>query len=529
MARAPSQLIDVATRHQVFLERLKSHEAAKFEAFLRAMDRDLLRQLAGKDLTAYKIQRLNTLLAAVRKGMHGHWEGYWKQLRSGAVELAAYEAGFEARTLGQVTGRAFAVPTTNQLMTAALAAPLGVTGANGGQLLEPFFRDWSNRTIMRVEGAIRLAAAQGQTTGQLLQTLRGTRARGFQDGILANANVSAKWIARTTLQHVAVQAREQTWQANSDIVKKVRWISTLDDRTTDICQALDGREYPLDDGPRPPAHIGCRSTVVAVLDERFSALRTGATRAARGEDGQVVKVPARQTYYGWLKEQPAAFQDAAIGPTRARLLRDGGLSAQRFSELRLGKDFRPLSLREMRLLEPVAFERAGLLAKSSISPTTSIAALPAGAEAINVKGMSLYRASEHAGLRVASGGHAALGEGVYFGDTRKGVAGYGGTIREYKVTGKLLDVQGDKGYDQIRALAKADADKKLGAYLKDVSAGSTQLDPARVARLASPETVVTDYLKGKGFDGVFYHAVDRLNDHDTQILVFNPKRVTLKK
>jgi hypothetical protein len=53
-------------------------------------------------------------------------------------------------------------------------------------------------------------------------------------------------------------------------------------------------------------------------------------------------------------------QDSIIGPTRGKLLRKGGLSSQRFAELQLSKNYKPLTLDEMKKLEPVAFEKAGI-------------------------------------------------------------------------------------------------------------------------------------------------------------------------
>ena len=55
-----------------------------------------------------------------------------------------------------------------------------------------------------------------------------------------------------------------------------------------------------------------------------------------------------------------------LGPARGTLLRDGGLSAERFQELRLSRNFEPLTLAEMQRLEPLAFERAGI----NINPET---------------------------------------------------------------------------------------------------------------------------------------------------------------
>ena len=68
----------------------------------------------------------------------------------------------------------------------------------------------------------------------------------------------------------------------------------------------------------------------------------------------------QQTYYSWMKTQPAKVQDSIIGPTRGKLLRNGGISAERFAKLQIGKDFTPLTLKDMRKLDPIAFEKAGL-------------------------------------------------------------------------------------------------------------------------------------------------------------------------
>jgi len=94
---------------------------------------------------------------------------------------------------------------------------------------------------------------------------------------------------------------------------------------------------------------------VAEVDPKYDFLDEGATRSSASGyvDGDL-------TYYEWLKTQPEAFQDSAIGPTRGKLLRDGGLTAEEFARLNLGRNFEPLTLEEMRKLEPTAFQRAGI-------------------------------------------------------------------------------------------------------------------------------------------------------------------------
>jgi hypothetical protein len=97
------------------------------------------------------------------------------------------------------------------------------------------------------------------------------------------------------------------------VVKGVEWVSTLDNRTTPICISRDGKIYPVGKGPRPPAHINCRSVTAPVLE------------AIEG-----VTPFTRQTYREWLAKQSAATQDEILGRARGALLRSGGLSVDKF-------------------------------------------------------------------------------------------------------------------------------------------------------------------------------------------------------
>jgi len=350
------QLIEQSTRHQVFLERVKTGEANQFAAFLIRMDRLLRQRLLTAVLTDLGRARVELLIADIARSLSGIYDEFWGDLQGRLLDIAQYEAGFEARSLDQVlTDFETVIPGDQQIRAAVLSAPMSVRGADGGKLLEPFIKDWSAVEVKRVTGAIRQGFFEGQTNSQIVQAIRGTKANQFRDGVLAVSKRNAESVVRTAVQHTASVARQETWNANSDLVTGVRWVSTLDARTTQQCRSLDGLVFPADSGPRPPIHVNCRSTTVAELDDRFAFLKQGATRASK--DGYV---DADLTYYGWLKKQPAGFQDEAIGPTRAALLREGGLSAERFAEINLGKTFEPLTLDQMRDLEPLAFERAGI-------------------------------------------------------------------------------------------------------------------------------------------------------------------------
>ena len=355
----PAELIEIATRHQVHLERLKTQAVNENLEFLKVMDKSVTARLVGKDITDFKRAKLERLIASVRGDLSIINKDIGASILAQAKELAEYEAGFEVRSLDQVVKADFNTPTASALNSAVMTNPLSVAGVDNGMLLGDFIKGKTTAQIDAISLAIRTGYYEGQTTNQVLQSIRGTRSQGFKNGIIARVGNSLNAAVRTALQHTAVQARETTWEANKDIVKQVRWTSTFDGRTSQVCRSMDGKTFDIGKGPRPPIHINCRSTMVGVLDERFKSLREGATRSVRGPDG-VGSISAKDGYYEWLKQQPKDFQDSAIGPVRAKLMNDGGLSAKRFGELNLSNQFQPLTLAEMKKLEPTAFEKAGI-------------------------------------------------------------------------------------------------------------------------------------------------------------------------
>jgi SPP1 gp7 family putative phage head morphogenesis protein len=248
----------------------------------------------------------------------------------------------------------FNSPTASLAYKAALENPIQATG----QLVADMVSGWPAADALRVSNIVQVGWAQGKTLQEMIRQTVGTAGKNFADGVLDVSRQHAGTVIHTTTQHVANAARMEVWERNGDIVERYQWLSTLDRRTTQQCRSLDGRTFEPGKGPMPPIHPNCRSTTVAVLGKEFDFLDVGATRASGGPNPGYVD--ADENFYDWLKTQPAEFQSTAIGPTRAKLFRDGGLTPDRFAELNLGRNFEALTLAEMRAIEPEAFKRAGL-------------------------------------------------------------------------------------------------------------------------------------------------------------------------
>ncbi|MFK3971174.1 minor capsid protein [Pseudomonas sp. NPDC087358] len=355
-------IYDATIRHAVFLEKLKAGEVGKFVPFLKEIDRSIRDRLARSDLTEYNAKRLEALLEEVDSLLLGIFDRYGAQLNLDLVDIALYEAQFEVVSLNRAVPVGVSIevgmPTAASIRAAVLTSPLSVRGTAGGKLLTSFIKGWTRAERERVTGAIRQGFFEGQTNFQIIRNIRGTAGAGYKDGILATTQRNASTIVHTAIQHVSSQARMEVAKANTDVVTEVQMVATLDSKTSQLCRSMDKRRFAVNAGPRPPFHPNCRTTFILLttLSEMFAS---GATRASVGAAGPG-QASAGLDYYHWLQLQPAAFQDVAIGPVRAKLFRDGGLSVKRFAELQLDRNFQPLTLKQMKALEPLAFEQAGI-------------------------------------------------------------------------------------------------------------------------------------------------------------------------
>lgn len=353
-------LIDIFTRHQVYLERVKAGIVGSFDPTMQRLDallRQALMEVDAQSIGELSNLRLESLLRQIQVEEEKLLGDYARNLLVKLQDQATYDAQFayEALDRALLNPGSLVSPAPSIIWANAITQPVQAVG----QLLQPFINTWSQKNILAVEAVIRNAHAQGFTVQQTVLSIRGTKANGYRDGVLNNVQRNVDIMVRTSLQHVSNAGRQATFEANDDIVEGYRWISTLDNRTTPQCRSLDQQVFEYGKGPTPPIHLGCRSTTVPEMKETAALLGGGLKRAAKGPEGGT-QVPAGQSYYQWLKNQPAAFQDEVLGPTRGKLLRNGGLSAEEFARLNLGRNFEPLTLDEMRKLAPQAFDQANL-------------------------------------------------------------------------------------------------------------------------------------------------------------------------
>lgn len=361
-------LYNESVHQAIALQRYGNSEVHRMIALLNRSDAQLLDAIESavkRGASTEALARLTDILHSVRAINSAAYGQVSREFTKDLAEFSEYEANREvsliklalpneARAMIDMHG-----VSATQVHAAAMSRPFQ------GRLLSEWFDGMDAGRATRIRDAIRIGMVNGDSTDTIVRQIRGTRANKYADGLLERPRQDLRTVVQTAIAHTAQSAREETAQANADILKAVRWVSTLDNRTTQLCRVRDAHTYSLDkhrplDGGAPwgagpgRLHFNCRSVSTYVLKSwqalGLKGLKPG-TRASM--DGQV---PAEMNYAEWLATQPVDRVIDILGPTRAELYMKGGLKLDQFSNDR-GVMY---TLDQLRQRDADAFRKAGL-------------------------------------------------------------------------------------------------------------------------------------------------------------------------
>lgn len=362
MATAEDWLAWEAIRHQVALAQYSNGVVYRIMKLLNASDTRLLSELemalqgAG---SVERIERLESLLYAVRATNAAAFEQVGRELAQELQALVQYEAAYQAQVLTAASpvGTHIATVNVHQVYAAAYAQPFRIT-KDGAAPVAQLLNGVSEDRIKLIRQAISMGMVEGEPIAKMVQRIRGTRATNYADGLLDNTRRHVETLVRTSVNHMANVAQQSSLEANEDIMAGWVFTATLDGRTTLTCASLNGKRFPVGKGPIPPRHFNCRSYARPALKtyremgiDLPEVVVKGHTRASK--DGQVA---ADLTFSDWLRGQPQDVQKQILGATRAKLFRANQIDVDRFTN---NKGV-VLSLDQLRKKDSEIFKRAGL-------------------------------------------------------------------------------------------------------------------------------------------------------------------------
>ncbi len=248
-------LRDLAIRHSIFLEQYSNREVLEVLTFLNTqVEPDIIARIAkyaGKEFTR---KRLEALKVEIGKVIQDGYEELLRRQRNELWRLGKLEGQWQTTTLAQ------SIPFSVSLTTPSVAVIREMirTRPIDGVLLEDWVAKLSLDTAYRVNRQIMLGVTEGEGIDEIVRRIKGTRAAQYSDGILNTSRHDLRAVVRTAVGNVSHNVRRETYRENSDLIKSISWVATLDTSTCPICIELEKNgPYDIDAVPEKP-HIGCR-------------------------------------------------------------------------------------------------------------------------------------------------------------------------------------------------------------------------------------------------------------------------------
>jgi len=388
--------------HSLNLLRFSSGTQEKILLLMAAMSRELTAKLNEGEISAYGKQRLGALLRESNAVISSHYTGMQAEMTRNLTGMVRIEADYTAKVLTQGLKIELGAKLPPATYLEKLVGDTLIKGAPSA--------DWWKRqaadTQFRFASQVRLGAAQGETTSQIVSRVLGKSARAAdsladkralpatppmpdskappavpatrpgvppadpaakppgdapdpvapgEQGILKTSAANARALVHSSVQAVANAARLASFQQNADLIECLVWLSTLDSHTCLLCAMRDLHEYSLHDqepinhthewaGGPGAIHFSCRC-VLSTRTKSFADLGIELDEpgdSTRPSDGGPVS--SKMNFKDFLASKGEAWRAEYLGPGRAEMYEAGKITLNDLMNLK----GRKLTLEQLR-------------------------------------------------------------------------------------------------------------------------------------------------------------------------------------
>ncbi|MDP0309861.1 minor capsid protein [Glaesserella parasuis] len=334
-----SRIAYALTDRKILHFRYDAHLRQQVMKQLSKTQRELLNRLAAAGVDALPKKQLDTLLKELKQEVA---KVYQEMTAYTQDELSGFFTA-ETQHLHQLYNDEVGFDFFNQVPEYKQKANKTTT-IIAGSPLEDWWAKQGNDFAFKFEGIIRQGLLDGQQTSQIITDVK---------HLMNTSRRHAETLVITAVAKVADKAHQALRDENLDILAGEKHLSTLDTRTSTVCQLRDGLMWDLDKKPidhdvpyqRPPLHPRCRS-ILQLVTKSWKELGIDAeempssTRAS--QDGPVSE---QINYENWLKSKSPGQQDQVLGKGKAGLWRRGVIT---FADM-LDQSGRPLTLKDLYL------------------------------------------------------------------------------------------------------------------------------------------------------------------------------------
>lgn len=328
--------------HSVDLQRLansiskgESKEFDKLADFIRTTllkydtinTKKLLNELV-KLITAEVVATNETVLASISKQV---------------TEAISEEVSFQYAVIKAISSKRPVRPPMKSVNTAILNTPMVLN--DKAYTWEERLSSFNTNSVSAIKKRIQAGWANGETTQEISRAIVGNR---NTKGIIKQAKSSTNSLVKDLLSHSSSMVKAQVAKENDDIIIGEKTITTLDSRTSPICQVYSrngGKEWLYAkvgrNFPRPGFHFRCRSTNIFIVAPEYDLELDAESRPAV-VDGEAIQVEPKTSWFELAKTNPAVAENA-LGPARAKLIKN--MSADEYYKIAFN------SLNEQRTLD----------------------------------------------------------------------------------------------------------------------------------------------------------------------------------
>jgi SPP1 gp7 family putative phage head morphogenesis protein len=308
------KLQDALIRHQVYLEGLKLSSYEEAEEAVEEVERDIIALLIGlgvATLSALTIKKLNGLIARIRDIVGNRFTKAGKSFLKFIDDFTRVERRQHREILKPFGQPTKPVPTLGDTKSKVRNAIVPGTGMLTAGMISDAFNSMREEIVRMV----RMGYANEETLQDLIKRIVGDAERGFKDGWLNKAKRKVKAVFTTVVQHVSSQVGKLVQET---FFSRYQWVSVIDEKTTEICTERDGNVYTYGQGPLPPAHYNCRSTVTPYVEGAMDAWE-------------------KTDWFEWATSQPREILEDMIGRVAATEMTEPGAKATDFPRLQTAR------------------------------------------------------------------------------------------------------------------------------------------------------------------------------------------------
>lgn len=270
-------------------------ELSRYERFVNELAKGNHGTITQEELAKYA-NKLRLLKARVNvsrlEALRASYERY-------AVELGALQDDLFLKDVPEATEEVFDYVNYDLDLEAGFS-----NGLNKIQLDTLFKQRWMDGSF-----SSRVWKDKGNLVKNLEHTLTQGIAMGHNPRKIAEAlerNTKTSYnacerLARTETLHFFNEATYQAYKEHG--VSEYVFLASLDERTCEICGALDGKVFKLSERVEgvnyPVMHPNCRCSTRAYYRLYEEGRKRSGTRVARNKEGKLYEVPSDMTYEEW--------------------------------------------------------------------------------------------------------------------------------------------------------------------------------------------------------------------------------------